>query len=536
MLLGCSASERGGSIAEAPALSRPAPSSSIEVSAAPSEAAPSAAAGAASGDAGPTTSPSSAAPVEAPPPDTRPHITSVGYITWIRKKPEVKKGDFLGYVRVGTSIAVKSLEKISGPGCGGGFFRVEPRGYVCADRTVATDPSGRFIEVAKATRSKGGTFPYRYALSDGTPMYNRIPDEREQQRNERFLGARGKFTPLIKTLRAHEELAVADPIAPDGPVPAFLEHGGATRDPPFDLVAQNIPRGSMLSFSRVFEAEGRTWLLSTDHTIVPADHVRAFRPSAFHGVDLRDGATRLPIAWMRVEARPQWERRGDAMVKTGDAWPVRSFVSLAASKAAVEVGGARYLETTAKGSAGPLYVAEKDATFVDRAVKRPFGIKDGQKWIVVSISNGTLVAYEGDEPVYATLVSPGKGGVPVKGRDPVKDSTTPLGTYTITFKDRAATMSPDSTPDTSADKPEGRTFWIADVPYTQYFNPPFALHAAFWHERFGEPVSAGCVNLSPIDAEAMFAWTDPPVPAEWQGATGAGAAENGASTAVVITR
>jgi hypothetical protein len=89
----------------------------------------------------------------------------------------------------------------------------------------------------------------------------------------------------------------------------------------------------------------------------------------------------------------------------------------------------------------------------------------------------------------------------------------------------------------SSEQGRERGFWIQDVPHTQYFDPPFALHAAYWHERFGEFVSAGCVNLSPLDAEAMFAWSDPPVPADWQGATGAGAAkENGGVTIVVIRR
>jgi lipoprotein-anchoring transpeptidase ErfK/SrfK len=157
------------------------------------------------------------------------------------------------------------------------------------------------------------------------------------------------------------------------------------------------------------------------------------------------------------------------------------------------------------------------------------GVGSSRKWVIVRISRGTLVAYEGLEPVYATLVSPGKGGVPSPGVDPVAAGTTPLGVYHVTFKDRAATMSPDT-------DPAHRTFWIADVPHTQYFNPPFALHAAYWHERFGEPTSAGCINLSPIDADELFSWSDPPVPDGWEGATGAGAPENGPTTAVVVRR
>ena len=63
-----------------------------------------------------------------------------------------------------------------------------------------------------------------------------------------------------------------------------------------------------------------------------------------------------------------------------------------------------------------------------------------------------------------------------------------------------------------------RTFWIADVPFTQYFHGPFALHASFWHEDFGEMKSSGCVNLSPADAEWLFRWTGPVVPDGWQAA------------------
>jgi hypothetical protein len=44
---------------------------------------------------------------------------------------------------------------------------------------------------------------------------------------------------------------------------------------------------------------------------------------------------------------------------------------------------------------------------------------------------------------------------------------------------------------------------------------PFALHAAYWHDRFGEPKSGGCVNLSVRDAKWLFSWTEPQVPEAW---------------------
>ena len=467
---------------------------------------------------------------EAPPPvpadDGKPRIVSVGYLTWIRKRPEVKEGDFLGYVRAGNAIALRSEEMVRGSGCPGGFYQVEPRGYVCKDRTVTTAPREAWMAAARAARGGPGTFPYRYAFSNGAPMYNRVPTPKEQERFEKYLGKPGTHAKLPKTLRSHEELAVAETIPAKDALPDFLRGKGSAREAPFDLVEQTIPLGSMLSFTRAFEAEGRTWLLSADHTIVPADRVRPFKPSTFRGVDLQKGEAKLPLAFMRVKARPKHAKAGEAMRPTGESWAVRTWVEL--SGTSEMVGGKRWFQTREQGDAGPLYVAEDDATVITAETDLPHGLQPKQKWFMVRITNGTLVAYDGLVPTYATLVSPGVGGVPVPGRDPVKDSTTPIGTFSITFKDRAATMSPE--------KGKDRAFWIADVPFTQYFNPPFALHAAYWHERFGELVSAGCVNLSPIDAERMFQWSDPQVPAEWQGATGAGAKENGLASAVVVRR
>lgn len=361
-------------------------------------------------------------------------------------------------------------------------------------------------------------------------MYNRVPTRAEQKRFERKFGPAGVFKPLIKSLSAHEDLALTSPITPTDPVPPFLENRRPILESRFGLVRDEIPLGSMLSFTRTFEAEGRTWLLSTDMTIVPADRTRAFRPSSFHGVHL-DGHTKLPIAWIRGEPRPRYRLSREGVPhKTETPWPARAFVELTgASITSPATDGAKFLETKERDRTGPLYIAAVDATVVEARERLPIGVAPGQKWIHVRITQGTLVAYEGLKPVFATLMSPGAGGVPVKGQDPVRASTTPTGTYYVTFKDRAATMSPD--------KPgEPRTLWIADVPHTQYFNPPFALHAAYWHERFGEPTSAGCVNVSPIDAETLFAWSDPPVPSHWQGATGSGAPLNGPTTAIVVSR
>jgi len=450
-------------------------------------------------------------------------LTSVRTRTWIWPKPSTGKR-FLGYMRVGQRVALRSTELVPGQGCAGGFYAVAPRGYVCRDRTVTLARSTPFLRANAHTMPASGPFPYHWALSNGAPMYTRVPTADEQRRVERRFGAAGSFAPLSFFQRGHEQLASREPIEPSGPAPAFVAGGVGAFGVPRPLVKRTIPLGSMLAYTRAFDVDGRTFLLSADLTLVPADRVRRFRPSSFHGVRLGAGVT-LPIGWFVTAPGKGWRLQGDRLLPSTERWPRRSWVRL--TGAAREQDGVRYLGVRGRDRR-VRYVAASSIRVVRRRERRPFGVREGDKWLLVSITQGTLVAYDDLRPVYATLISPGLGGVPRRGGDLVHDSTTPLGSYRITFKDRAATMSPE--------KGNERSFWIADVPFTQYFDPPFAVHGAFWHERFGEPMSGGCINASPLDAAWLFDWSEPQVPAGWQGATGAGARENGRASWVVVTR
>jgi hypothetical protein len=471
------------------------------------------------------------------PPAEPARLYSVASRTWIWPTPRVPKGKpgdgssrrFLGYVRVGGSVPLASTKLVSGANCRGGFVAVAPRGYVCLDATVTLDASTPFLANDAVTRPREGPFPYRYAISNGAPMYARLPTASEARRKEGPLGPAGAFLPLPPFQRGHEALATLDPIEPVDPIPNYVERRVTARERrPLEVMPRTIPHGSMLSFTRAFAVDGRTWLLSTDLTLVPADRVREFRRSRFVGTPLGGGVD-LPLAWARTRTRPRYRRLEDgSFQRAGKDWEVRTFEALTGREQAGD--GKRYLETRSEDGA---WLDAADATVVSRREERPHVVRPGEKWLLVSITQGTLVAYDDLTPVYATLVSPGQGGVPRRGGDHVRDSTTPLGSYRITFKDRATTMSPntDGTPED-----EARRFWIADVPFTQYFAAPFALHASYWHESFGEPMSAGCINASPTDAEWLFGWTGPKVPEGWQGATGAAAPENGPATWVIVTR
>jgi lipoprotein-anchoring transpeptidase ErfK/SrfK len=149
-----------------------------------------------------------------------------------------------------------------------------------------------------------------------------------------------------------------------------------------------------------------------------------------------------------------------------------------------------------------------DGTFTEPGPP-PQGLLPGEKWIDVNLTRQTLVAFEEDKPVYATLVSSGK-----KAKDPndkAHDHQTIQGSFRIREKHISTTMDGDGP------APGDMPYSIEDVPYVMYFEGSYALHAAFWHSNFGREQSHGCVNLSPLDAKHLFFWTDPALPQGWHG-------------------
>ncbi|MCS6902329.1 MAG: L,D-transpeptidase [Myxococcales bacterium] len=433
-------------------------------------------------------------------------IGSVQRTAWIFDRPS-KQGRQIGYLREGTAAPLASPEPVQGVGCPGGWYGLVPTGYVCLDRTTTLDlRSPRFLALAEAAPRNEEVLPYRYAFSKGAPMYNRIPTPEEQQKVEGPPEKRKEPPPLSRFLSGHEELAMTEGIQATDEVPEGWKEG-APVGAPRELVRKWIPHGSMLAFHAAFQAQGRVWLLSPDMTVVPADRMKPFRVSTFRGVKL-EGDAKLPLAWSRHDPVQKYRKEADGVVATEERWPPRTAIPLTGER--VEQGGKVYLVTQEEG-----ILAREDQVVVASARekdKMPASMEAGQRWIDVHIRAGTLTAYVGERPVFTTLVSPGAGGYGAASESNaalVKRSATPLGVYRVTWKTRAAVMSPED------DDP--KKFWIADVPHTLYFRPPFAIHTAYWHEDFGMPKSAGCINVSPEDGRFLYDWTDPPTPPGWQG-------------------
>ncbi len=134
---------------------------------------------------------------------------------------------------------------------------------------------------------------------------------------------------------------------------------------------------------------------------------------------------------------------------------------------------------------------------VARSAPRPVGVGAAERWLDVDLDQQVLVAYEGDRPVYATLVSTGRDG----------PFHSPLGVFRLAGKQASARMR----------SPTGAAAaWdMHNVPWVMRFKKLFALHGTHWHDAYGMRFSHGCVNLSPRDAGFLYHWTAPVVPAGW---------------------
>ncbi len=428
-------------------------------------------------------------------------LASTARETWIFTEPRWGSRR-IGYLRAG-AITRRSAHPSGWTGCPGGWYRIEPRGYVCVGPTATLDVHAPAVEASARRPVRDRGLPYTYVMSrfPTPPLYARLPDAAQQRDAEPDLA--GHLRKAAAIAREPDFFAPPPPdptpgaLLYDRPAPAL---GGAPRDESAVLLGRARVRSGFALLS-TFDHEGRRFGLTTELAVLPIDRTRVVRPSTFSGLKLDAGAS-LPVAFVR--------RRHAARLVPGDAGPgarrgltrgaplaFREAVAVAAEP--LRISGAEYLEARD----GTLLRAD-DVVRVDPLRTPPAWATTGRKWIDVSILRQSLVAYEGTRPVYVTLVSTGADGL----GDPKKTHSTIQGAFLIHTKHVTVTMDGD----------DDDQFDFRDVPFVQYFTEGFALHAAYWHDDFGTPRSHGCVNLAPIDAAWLFAWTTPEVPPAWHAA------------------
>ncbi len=496
-LAGGCASDRDGGKNEALA-SEPQPARSSTETAAPPNASTSASSEAAKA---PAPTPPAAPPAE--PEGDR--VYAKARHVWVVPAARPTRG-WIGYLTVGGSVRLRGTRETAkelGPGCTA-WYRVEPMGYVCVDGVSATlDPNDpEYVALAKGAADTTSPFPYAYGESLGAARYDAPPTEDQQREAEWDLDRhREKLAALAQDGKGTDPKYVGLDLEKAGaPLPDFPAFGPLVRE-----ARAFVAPGSTVAWSGAFDRGDRTWLVTSDRALVPKDRVRPYPESSFHGVKL-GGEVKLPIAFFRKQDRPKLKRDDGRFLETGEKFSRLSWVMLT-GEAATGDKGERFLETREPG----IWVREKDAAVADQRGPVPYRADEApggrHTWVDASVLGGTLVAYEGEVAVFATLISGGRGGIPFEGRDPVSTASTPTGSFRVDGKFRTATMVSSS----------DSSIVHSEVQYVQNFHGPHALHGAYWHDAWGELKSGGCVNLSPLDSAWLFEWSEPKIPDGWYG-------------------
>lgn len=118
-----------------------------------------------------------------------------------------------------------------------------------------------------------------------------------------------------------------------------------------------------------------------------------------------------------------------------------------------------------------------------------------EKWIEISLSEQRLKAWEGNRIVMEFPISSGKW------------APTPKGTFHVWYKTRSQAMKGGS-------KALGTYYYLPNVPHNMFFHQGYAIHGAYWHNNFGQPMSHGCVNSPLSYAAQIFDWAGPVVPSD----------------------
>jgi hypothetical protein len=234
-----------------------------------------------------------------------------------------------------------------------------------------------------------------------------------------------------------------------------------------------------LADARPIVVGDQTWYLINPGEYVNGKDIAIVRSTKFQGITLT-AAPDKPFGWMVYSAKPTMTAAG---AMAGDAKTIIRYTPVTVFEEQ-KVGDLIWYRVGDKQ-----WVDQKKVALVFPHA-RPDGVGPTDKWIDVNTFEQTLAAYEGDRMVFATLIS---SGLPQWATDP--------GLFRVYAKVKMAKMSGR---DGLADY-----YFLEDVPHATYFNKDMALHAAYWHDRFGFKHSHGCVNLPPADAEWIYNWTTP---------------------------
>lgn len=457
-----------------------------------------------------------------------------GYeVVTVYDRPDTSSSS-LGYLRVGARMMVSP--KVAGKGCRGSWHELPQGGYACVGRGLVVDGKREpRLHTPATAPDKDAAFPYQYAFVKqwNSPMYWRPPTAKEREaaakKRAELERARKGETPPAAAPAPKPEPAPEPDVAPQGGLEALPNPDGKAPEAPAEPVVAKVEppppepevalplnpetpwleRGFFLAIGEKVEVDGIEYWKTARGGFVEASAAYLYKAKNFEGRVLPDG-TSFPMGFvMTSKGAKRYEFNEDGMLVAKETLPNKTFVDL---QEEVEHAGKTYMLTTDGG------LIRKGVIRFAEPQPMPEGLEPYDRWIDVSLGKQMLIAYQGTEPTFITLVSTGKKGTKAESFE------TPTGRWRIRSKHVSTTM--DGQSDTDGN------YSIQDVPWTMYFNDSIALHGAFWHDGFGRVRSHGCVNLGPADAKWLFDWSAPVLPEGWHGVH----AHNGSAGTTVVVR
>jgi lipoprotein-anchoring transpeptidase ErfK/SrfK len=218
------------------------------------------------------------------------------------------------------------------------------------------------------------------------------------------------------------------------------------------------------------------WIEINPGQWVPESATAVTRPSTFSGVLLGEEPNKYTMAWVLI---PQHPAPYPGAATDSNRPRMERYTRLNVFET-VEVDGWRWYLVGPDAWIKQTNVAK--ITFTER----PEGVKG--RWIAVDLYEQVLVAYEDDQPVFATLISSG-----------LPDWATNEGLFQTYWRLTSGYM--------TGSEGQSDYYLVEGVPYTLYFDNAISLHGTYWHDSFGYRHSHGCVNMTITDSHWVFQWT-----------------------------
>jgi lipoprotein-anchoring transpeptidase ErfK/SrfK len=371
-----------------------------------------------------------------------------------------------GSAQLGARLPLFATKRAAG--CQGRWLGVGPFAWICSDVAdySADDPSSPALGSKPWLVPGGdGVRPLRPGVRPLPPLEPSSPSDDGLPYRYYFAGASGAF--------------------------GFSNLNNAVDDSP----DQELEQGFAVAILEEKSAHGESWGRTKKGRWIAMRELVPARPFLFHGELVADG--KLDVAWVTAE-------KASVFASEKADKPLGTRVRFEKVRVREEKGTGNNVmfRVEENGVAGWMRARDLSRARLAPPPAEAGGDAATERWIDVDLAQQTIVAYEGAKPVFASIVSTGKG-------PPKSDFATPVGVHRIWVKIFTTKM------DNLEKEDIEKHYALEDVPWVQFFDKAVALHGVFWHRDLGHIHSHGCVNLAPIDARWLYAFTAPHLPIGW---------------------